>query len=177
MSVVVRSSGDALANVPRLRETLATLDPELPMAELRTLDDIAEAALAERRFAVLACQAFAGLGLLLAAIGIYALLTFMVQQRRKEIGIRMALGATYAALLRMVTGTGLRLALTGAVAGVILAPIAGRAMSALLYGVSPTDVVTLVVAPVLMLLTALVASIVPGWIAARNQPLSVLRDQ
>jgi predicted permease len=177
MSVVVRSSGGALAPVPRLREALATLDRELPMAELRTLEGVAEAALAERRFALLACQTFAALGLLLAAIGIYGLLTYIVQQRRKEIGIRMALGATRAALLWMVTGSGLRLAVAGVVAGVLLAPLAGRAMTALLYGVSAMDVVTFVVAPVLMLLTAGVASAVPGWIAARSQPMSALRDQ
>ena len=177
MSVVVRSSTDAVALVPRLRETLATLDRELPMAELRTLDKVAEAAMAERRFALLACEAFAGLGLLLAAIGIYGLLAYIVQQRRKEIGIRMALGATRAALLWMVTGSGLRLAIAGVMAGVLLAPLAGRAMSALLYGVSATDVVTLVVAPVLMLVTAFVASAAPGWIAARSEPMSALRDQ
>jgi macrolide transport system ATP-binding/permease protein len=177
MSVVVRLSGDALASVPRLRQTLATLDAELPMADVRTLEDVAAAALAERRFAVLVCQVFAGLGLLLAAIGIYALLTYIVQQRRKEIGIRMALGATYAALLWMVAGAGLRLALAGAAAGVLMAPMAGRSMSALLYGVSATDILTLVLAPMLMLATALVASVVPAWVAARNEPLTVLRDQ
>jgi hypothetical protein len=177
MSVVVRSSGDGAAIVPRLRETLTTLDRELAMAELRTLDDVAEAVLAERRFALLTCQAFAGLGLLLAAIGIYGLLTYIVQQRRKEIGIRMALGATRTALLWMVTGSGLRMAVAGAVAGVLLMPPAGRAMTALLYGVSATDVVTLVVAPALMLVTALAASAVPGWVAARSQPMSALRDQ
>ncbi|HZO56196.1 MAG TPA: ABC transporter permease [Bryobacteraceae bacterium] len=177
ISVVVRSSGDPLAIAPRLRETLATLDRELPMAELRTLDAVATAAQAERRFAVLACQAFAGLGLLLAAIGIYGLLTYVVQQRRKEIGIRMALGATRATLLWMVTGSGLRLGAAGVVAGLLFTPLAGRAMTAFLYGVSATDTVTLIVAPVLMVMTALVASAVPGWIAARSQPMSALRDQ
>jgi len=89
----------------------------------------------------------------------------------------MALGATHTALLWMVTGSGLRLAVAGVVGGVLLAPLAGRAMTALLYGVSATDVVTLIVAPVLMLVTALLASAVPGWIAARSQPMTSLRDQ
>lgn len=177
MSVVVRVSGDALATVPRLRQALASVDAELPMAELRTLDAVAEAALAERRFALLMCQAFAGLGLLLAAIGIYGLLTYIVQQRRKEIGIRMALGATRPALLWMVTGSGVRLALAGVGVGVSMAPLAGRTMKALLYGVSAADGVTLVAAPLVMLVTALGASAVPGWIAARSEPMSALRDQ
>jgi predicted permease len=177
LTVVLRASGDALAIVPQVRATLTSLDRELPMAELRTLDRVAEAALAERRFALLACQAFAGLGLLLAAIGIYGLLMYLVQQRRKEIGIRMALGATRTAVLWMVTGSGLRLAVAGVVAGVLLAPLAGRAMTALLYGVSATDIVTLVLAPIVMLLTALLASALPGWVAARSQPMSALRDQ
>jgi predicted permease len=177
MSVVVRLAGDALSSVPQLRRTLAGLDGELPMAELRTLEGVAEAALAERRFALLSCQAFAGLGLLLAAIGIYGLLTYVVQQRRKEIGVRMALGATEMALVWMVTGSGLRLAAAGVAASVLMAPLVGGAMAALLYGVSATDVVTLVLAPALILMAALVASAVPGWIAARSQPLSALRDQ
>ena len=177
IDVVLRFSGDPLASVTQVRQTLASIDRELPMAELRTLDKVADAALAERRFALLACQSFAGLGLLLAAIGIYGLLTYLVQQRRKEIGIRMALGATRAAVLWMVTGSGLRLAVAGVVAGVLLAPLAGRAMTALLFGVSATDLVTLVVAPALMLLTALLASALPGWIAARSEPMSSLRDQ
>jgi predicted permease len=170
MSVVVRLSGDALASVPRLRQALASVDAELPMAELRTLEAVADAALAERRFALLICQAFAGLGLLLAAIGIYGLLSYIVQQRRKEIGIRMALGATRSALLWMVTGSGVRLALAGVGVGVLVSPLAGRAIKALLYGVSAADMVTLVAAPLVMLVTALGASAVPGWIAARSEP-------
>jgi len=177
LSVVVRTSGEPFQMVTRLRETLATLDRELPMAELRTLDTVAAEALAERRFALLVCQAFGGLGLLLAAIGIYGLLTYIVQQRRKEIGIRMALGASRPALLWMVTGAGLRLSLAGVIAGVLLSPLAGRAMKSLLYGVSPTDVLTLVVTPLLILVTALIASAAPGWSAARSQPISALRDQ
>ena len=147
------------------------------MAELRSLDDVAAAALAERRFALLACQAFAALGLLLAAIGIYGLLAYIVQQRRKELGIRMALGATNSTLLWMVTASGLRLALFGVAVGLLLAPLAGRAMAALLFGVSATDTLTLIVAPVLMLVTALAASAAPGWTAARTQPMTALRDQ
>ena len=176
-NVVIRTAGDSLALVPKLREVLASMDAELPMAELRSLDDVAAAALAERRFALLACQAFAGLGLLLAAIGIYGLLTYIVQQRRKELGIRMALGATGSSLLWMVTSSGLRLALFGVAVGLLLAPLAGRAMSALLFGVTATDTATLIVAPALMLVAALAASAVPGWAAARSEPMNALRDQ
>ncbi len=177
MSVVARVAGDPLGSVASLRAALAEVDRELPMAEVRTMDAAANAALAERRFALLTCQAFAGLGLLLAAIGIYGLLTYIVQQRRKELGIRMALGATQSTLLWMVTGSGLRLAIAGVAAGLLLVPLAGRAMVVLLYGVSAMDEVTLIVTPVLMLLTALLASAVPGWVASRSQPMSVLRDQ
>ena len=177
MHVVVRASGDPLAAVPLLRKTLNALDPELPMADTRPLDAVAATALAERRFALLTCQAFAVLGLLLAAVGIYGLLTYIVRQQRKEIGIRMALGATRAAVVWMVTGAGLRLAITGLLAGILLAPAAGRAMQALLYGVSGNDAVTLFIAPALILMAALAASCIPGWFAARTEPMSALRDQ
>ncbi|MBI4903064.1 MAG: ABC transporter permease [Acidobacteria bacterium] len=177
MSVVVRTASDPIATVPRLREALASLDRELPMSELRSLDLVAAAALAERRFALLALQSFAGLGLLLAAIGIYGLLTYIVQQRRKEIGIRIALGASGEALLWMVTGSGLRLALAGVVSGILMAPLAGRAMKAMLFGVSAADSITLIAAPLVMLAAALIASAVPGWVAARSQPMTALRDQ
>lgn len=181
LTVAVRVSGriysDPVSIVPRLREALAAVDPELPLAEVRSLDRIARAALAERRFALLVCECFAFLGLLLATIGIYGLLTYIVQQRRKEIGIRMALGATASALLWMVTGSGLRLAAVGVVAGILLSPLAGRAMTALLYGVSATDTLTMVVAPLVMFAAAFAASAVPGWVASRSQPMSALRDQ
>jgi macrolide transport system ATP-binding/permease protein len=178
MTIVARaSSGDGSALLPHLRNAMASVDRELPMAEVRSVEKVAEAALAERRFALLVCEGFAGLGLLLAAIGIYGLLTYIVQQRRKEIGIRMALGATRPALLWMVTGSGMRLALVGVLGGLLMAPLAGRAMAALLYGVSSTDRTTLVIAPLAMLAAALAASSVPGWIAARSHPMSVLRDQ
>ncbi|HYO84606.1 MAG TPA: ABC transporter permease [Bryobacteraceae bacterium] len=177
MTVVVRSAGDALAVVPQLRDKLAKFDPDLPIAEVRTMEGVVGTALAERRFALFVCQAFAALGLLLAAIGIYGLLTYLVQQRRKEIGIRMALGASNGAVLWMVTGSGVRLAAAGVVAGLLLSPPAARAMSTLLYGVSATDAVTLVATPLPLLITALVASGVPGWMAARTEPLPALRDQ
>ena len=141
------------------------------------MDDIAAAALAERRFTLWLCEAFAALAIALAGIGVYAMLTYSVEQRRREIGIRLALGATRSSVLRMVFRDGLRLAVLGSAAGLLFVPAAGRALSSLLYGVSPRDVITLIAAPLAILLIAALGCLAPGWMAVRNEPVSALREQ
>jgi predicted permease len=173
----VHTGGDPLAVVPAVRAALQSIDRELPMAEVRSMDDIASTALAERRFALWLCEAFAILAIALAGIGVYAMLAYSVEQRRREIGIRVALGATQGNVLGMVFGTGLRLAGLGAAAGVLLAPAAGRALSSLLYGVSPRDAITLAAAPAAILLIAALGCLAPGWMAVRNKPMAALREQ
>ena len=173
----IRTDRDALALLPAVRVALQSLDRELPMAEVRSMDDIAAAALAERRFTLWLCEAFAALAIALAGIGVYAMLTYSVEQRRREIGIRLALGATRASVLRMVFRDGLRLAVLGSAAGLLFVPAAGRALSSLLYGVSPRDVITLIAAPLAILLIAAVGCLAPGWMAVRNEPVSALREQ
>jgi ABC-type antimicrobial peptide transport system permease subunit len=153
------------------------MDRELPVAEVETMDEIAAAALAERRFALWLCEAFAILAIALAGIGIYAMLSYTVEQRRREMGIRMALGATRATVLRMVFASALRLGIVGAAAGLLLAPVAGRALSTMLYGVSSKDVLTMVIAASAILLMAFVGCLAPGWMAVRNEPIAALRDQ
>ncbi len=173
----IRTDRDPLALVPAVRAALRSLDSELPMAEIQSMDEIAATALAERRFTLWLCEAFAALAIALAGIGIYAMLTYTVEQRRREIGIRLALGATRANVLRMVFQDGLRLAVLGAAAGLLLTPAAGRTLSSLLYGVSPRDAITLAAAPAAILLIAAVGCLAPGWMAVRNEPVSSLREQ
>jgi predicted permease len=177
VQAVIHADGDPAAMLASARSTLQSLDPELPIAEVQTMDDVTAVAVAERRFALWCCEAFAALGLGLAAIGVYGLLTYIVQQRRREIGIRLALGATRPGLLWMITSSGLRLALAGVAAGLLLAPVAGRALASLLFGVSATDPLTLITAPALLLLVVLLASLVPASIAARCEPASALREE
>jgi predicted permease len=173
----VRTSRDPLALAPEVRAALRGIDSELPIAEVQAMDDIAATALAQRRFTLWLCEMFAILAIVLAGVGVYAMLTYSVEQRRREIGIRLALGASRSNVLGTVFARGLRLAGSGALAGVLAAPAAGQLMSSLLYGVSPRDTITLIAAPVVILLIAALGCLAPGWAAMRNEPVSVLREQ
>ena len=177
VSVAVRTDRDPLGLIPDVRSAVASLDRELPLAEMRTMDDIASTAFAERNFALWLCEVFAGLAMLLAAIGTYGMLSYVVEQRRREIGIRLALGASRSQVLWMVLSSGLTLTAFGIVAGLVLAPIAGRGLASLLYGVRATDALTFIAAPLLILLITCLGCLAPGWTAARTEPMSALRDQ
>jgi predicted permease len=174
---VIRTSGDPLAAAPAAASALRGVDPELPMAEIRTLDGIVDAALAERRFALWLFEAFAVLALALAAVGIYGLLAYLVEQRRKELGIRMALGASRSTIMRMVLRDGIRLCAAGVLAGLVLVPLAGKGLTSFLYGVRATDSISLATASLLILMVVLAASFVPAWSAARCHPMSALREE
>jgi predicted permease len=174
---VLRTSADPLAMAPAAAGVVRAVDAELPMSDIRPMDAIVAAALAERRFALWLFEAFAVLALALAAVGIYGLLAYLVEQRRKELGIRIALGASRAAIIRMVLGDGVRLCAAGVVAGLALVPIAGRGLGSFLYGVRATDSLSLLTASLLILMVVLAASFVPAWAAARCHPMSALRDE
>ena len=173
----LRTAGDPIAAVSAARMAVQSVDSELPLADIRTMDDIAGRALAERRFALWLCECFAAVAMALAAIGMYGMLTYVVEQRRREIGLRLALGATRPAVLRMVLSNALVLAGIGTGVGLLICPIAGRAISTMLYGVSPRDALTFVAAPLVILAITCIGSLAPGWAAARTEPMSALRDQ
>ena len=173
--LVVRSSTDPWALVPALRAIVAEADADEPVANVRTLEDIVDAQTAPRRVQLGVIVAFAALSFLLAAIGIYGLLSFAVSNRAQEIGVRMALGATPRSILGMVLREALGLAAVGAGLGIALAYFAGRALEALLAGVAPTDTPTLVGALAIALVMTLAGSLLPAWRAARVDPASVMR--
>ena len=177
VQAVLRTDGDPLALLGPAGDVVHALDGELPIAEVATMDAVASVALAERRFTLWLFQAFATLAIALAALGIYGLLTYVVRQRRKELGIRMALGATRSGILSTVVRDGVLLTALGIGLGIALAPAAGHALSTLLYGITETDTVTLVAAPLIILAVSLVASLVPAWRASRTEPINALRDQ
>jgi predicted permease len=173
----IRAQGDPSAMLPAARAVLTDLDPELALTDVRYLSTIADAAMAERRFTLLWSETFASMALALAAIGLYALLAYSVQQRHREIGIRLALGATRATILRMVLAGGLLLAASGIAVGALFTPLVGRAVESLLYGVAPTDTTALLAAPLIILAITLIACLVPAYSAVRTEPMSVLREQ
>jgi len=153
------------------------VDPELPLAEVRTLERRAAAAMAARRFALWLFQAFAALALVLAAAGIYGLLAYIVQQRRKELSVRVALGASRGKLWRMVLSDGLRMAAGGAICCLVLIPVGGYLLRAFLFQVQAFDLFTIAGAPAALLIAATAASLGPAWSAMRSDPAQALREE
>jgi predicted permease len=174
--LVVRASVDAASLVPPLREIIREIDPEQPISNVRPLADVVAAQTAPRRVQLDVIGTFALLAFLLAAVGIYGLLSFAVSNRAQEIGVRMALGATPASIVGLVLREGLVLAVIGAALGLGGAYAAGQGLRALLVGVAPTDVATFAVALALVLAMAFVGAALPAWRASRVDPATVLRS-
>jgi putative ABC transport system permease protein len=173
--LIVRGVSDPAGLVPALRAIVAEADAEEPVANVQLLEDIVDAQTAPRRVQLSILTTFAALAFLLAAIGIYGVLSFAVSNRAQEIGVRMALGATPGSILAMVLREGVGLAAIGAGLGLVLAYFAGRALEALLVGVAPTDTPTLVGALTLAVVMTLAGSLLPAWRAARVDPARVIR--
>jgi putative ABC transport system permease protein len=140
-----------------------------------TMDEMVANSLTQQRFNTLLLGAFAGLALLLAAVGIYSVLSYSVKRRVREIGIRLALGAGLRDVLRMVVFEGMRPTLVGVVIGAAGALALGRVLSGLIYGVKPTDPITFVAVAVLLSVIALLASIIPAYRATKVDPMAALR--
>ncbi len=174
MSIVVRGSAPT-ALAPALRQAISSLDPDLPVYDVRTMDERVAASLARRRFATGLLELSAALALLLSAAGIYGVMSGLVTQGTRDIGIRMALGATRADIARMVLGGGLTLSLAGATLGMAAAAGLTRFMASLLFGVHPMDPVTFIGTPVLLLSVAAAATYFPARRAWRTEPVAALR--
>ncbi|HEX6308445.1 MAG TPA: ABC transporter permease [Longimicrobiales bacterium] len=172
----VRTSGDPIAVSPQIRQIVRDLDPSLPLEAVRPLDDVLGASIARPRFYTTLLALFAGLALGLAVIGIFGVMSYVVAQRRREIGIRMALGADRMQVLRMIVGTAAGLAALGLAIGFAGILAVGGALRSQLYGVSTTDPLTMAVVLGVLGVSALGASIVPARRAARLDPGSTLRD-
>jgi predicted permease len=177
LAVVVRTRSAPLALADWAREQVWAADPSLAVAGLRTVEDLTAEALARRRFTALLLAVFAGTALLLAAVGLHGVMALAVSQRRRELGIRLALGATPGTVRRLVLGQGLRLTLGGLLLGGVLALGAGRAVEGLLYGVRAADPLTFGGLLVLLAGVALLACWAPARRATGVDPGSVLRSE
>jgi ABC-type antimicrobial peptide transport system permease subunit len=153
------------------------MDPTLPVVKLRTMDDVFAEAVSRPRFLAQLLGLFAGLALLLAAIGTYGILSYSVSERRKEIGIHMALGATRTTVLGMVLGQGLRLTAAGLLAGLAAAFALTRLLQTQLFNVRPTDPATIAAVIGFIACVALAACYLPASRATRVDPMVVLRDE
>ncbi len=174
MSLVVRAQGDAAALAPAIRRAVWSVDSDQPIARVAMMDDLLAASAAERRFALILFEAFALTALVLAAAGIYGVLAGRVAERRREIGMRAALGASRGSILALVVRQGMGLTALGVALGLAGAVAASQAIAALLFGVSRFDPATYLQVVALLAVVALVACGVPAWRAARVDPASAL---
>jgi putative ABC transport system permease protein len=176
-TLVVRTSLDPRQMASAIRHEVAELDPDQPISDIRTMDEVVAQAQAGHRFPMVMMGVFAGLALALAAVGIYGVMSYSVAQRVHEIGIRMALGAGRRDVLRTVMGDGMRLAVAGVAVGLLGGLAVTRGMSGLLYGVRPADPLTFVAVSLTLASVAVVASYIPARRAAKVDPMVSLRHE
>jgi putative ABC transport system permease protein len=175
MTLVVRASNDPKGLIGVVQKETHALDSELPVFEIRTLDQYLASSVAEPKFSAMLIGLFAGLALILSCIGLYGVMSYAVAQRTRELGIRMALGAQRRDVLRLVIRQGIGLTLLGAAIGVAIAVALTRMMKSWLFGVSPTDPLTFAVAALLLTIVALLSCWVPARRAAKVDPITALR--
>lgn len=177
VSLVVLGDGSATRLAPAVASVLAKLDPTLPIRDIKTMDEIVAATLSQQRFSMWLFAALAGLAFLLATVGIYSVLAYSVRSRVREIGVRIALGASTGDVLRLILVEGMRPTADGILIGAGGAFALGGVLSKLIYGVSPADPLTFLAVALLLTLVAAAACAIPGYRATRVQPVTALRNE
>jgi predicted permease len=177
MVLVVRTSGDARVLVSQVLGAIRAVDPDQPAYAVRSMTEVLDQSLAMRWFNTVVVSLFAGSSLLLALVGIYGVIAWMVRQRTREIGVRMALGAQRSAVLGLVLRRGLKLAGAGIVLGLIGAIGVTQLLRSLLFGVGPADPLTFIAVPLLLVVAALLACWLPARRAAQVDPMEALRTE
>ena len=175
--LTVRTTGDLAAMAEPVKRVIASIDSNLPVADVMTMDEVVGRAAMETSFEATLLAAFSTLSLLLASVGLFGVLSFLVTQRTTEIGVRIALGARRGVVLRMVLFDGLRPALVGLVVGLLAAAAVTRYMQSLLVNTKPLDLVVYVVVGAVLLGVASLACVLPAWTASRLDPVQALRAE
>jgi putative ABC transport system permease protein len=160
----------------QIRSEIQSVDPTLPVFNIRSMNDVMDVSIAPRRFSAELVGVFAAVAMLLSSIGIYGLLVYMVGQRSREIGIRVALGAQRSDILTLMLGKGLLLVGVGIAIGLVLASAAAPLIATLLYGVHPFDVTVFVTVPLVLMFVAFLATYIPARRATTVDPIIALRD-
>jgi len=177
MVLAVHSSQDPRSLASAIRREIQSIDPDEAIANVRTLDAVVSDSVAPRRFAVVLLGVFAGVALLLAAVGVYGVMSYLVAQRTHEIGVRMALGAQRRDVLGLVVGHAGKLIGIGTILGLLLTLLSTHALSALLYSVSAFDAMTFVLVTILLGAVALAASYLPAMRATKADPMIALHAE
>jgi ABC-type antimicrobial peptide transport system permease subunit len=177
LSLAVRTSADPTSVISAVTSAVHRVDPEMPVEQLVTMEGLISESLFPQRFNVLLLGAFAGLALVLAAVGIYSVLSYTVRCRVREIGIRMALGASHSDVLRMVVSDGMKPILLGVAIGLAAALALSRVVASLIFGVRATDPLTFAAVALLLVAVGLLATILPAYRATRVEPVRILRDE
>jgi putative ABC transport system permease protein len=175
MSLVVRSAVDPASLTSAIRAAVATIDKDQPIFDVHTMRELVDNSISTRRLTLVLLGIFSALALILAAIGIYGVMAYTVALRTQEIGIRMALGAQQADVLRLVLGQGARIAFFGVAIGLATAAALARALSSLLFSVSASDPMTFAAVAILLIAVALLACYIPARRALRVDPITALR--
>jgi len=174
--VTVRTSLSAASLEPQIRREIQAVDLNLPVFNVRTMNEVIDGSLATRRLSAELVGVFAVVALLLASVGIHGLLAYMVAQRAHEIGVRMALGATQSTIGRMIVGRGVGLAGIGVGVGLIMSGVMAPMISSVLYGVRPLDPEVFMAVPLILMAVVLLASYIPARRAARVNPIVALHE-
>ena len=177
MVVAIRTTGDPTAILPAARDAVHSIDRNLPIANVRTMSELVDASVGQRKLSMILLGVFSAIALLLASIGIYGVMSYSVAQRTRELGIRMALGAARSRVLALVVGQGMALAGVGVVIGLVTAFALTRFLASQLFGVGATDPSTFALVSILLVGVALLASLLPALRATRVDPVVALRDE
>jgi len=175
MDIVVRTQGDPMKLLPAMRAQVLGLDAELPIYKAKRMEDYVAASVAQRRFTSLLCSIFAGVGLLLAVVGLFGVVSYNVAQRTHEIGVRVAVGAEKADILRLILKEGMVVTLVGIGLGVVIAIAVSGVLNNQLFGIRPTDPLTIAGVALALAIVALAACFIPARRAARVDPIVALR--
>jgi len=177
MTLVIRTTGDPRATVAPVERIVRGMDADLPLADVTAMTDVLGSATQEQRFTMALMAAFAALALVLAAVGVYGVISYSVSQRTREIGIRLALGADVRGVRALVLRQGMLPAAIGVIGGLVAAAMLTRFLTTLLFGVAPIDGVTFAVIPLLLLLVAAGSVFIPAARASRVEPVEALRAE
>jgi len=177
LSVVLRGKSSAQNLITALQTTVHSLDPQLPITRLRTMEEVMSQSIAPRRFYLILVLVFAASAIVLAAVGLYGVVAHAVEQRTREFGIRMSLGAARSDVLKLLLRWALSMVALGVVTGIVGSVAITRVLSGFLFGIKPTDPVTFLAVPSLLAIIALLASYIPARRATKVDPIIALRDE